>query len=366
MPRTHHIKTETVVYTILWIVVISLYVLDMMRSRAQASMPLADLRMFTRMAATMTPYLALFLVNNSILIPRLLMRNRITVYFMAAAAAIIAVWSWQYFSFMEAMTHIPEAARQNPRPFPRPRPIVPLPVMLDFIYALLVVGGNLAISLMFQRYDDRLEKESLLKANAENRLSYLKAQINPHTYLNMLNNIHGMIELDPAKAQSMVIDMSQLMRYMLYESSRHVINLADEIAFIKNYLNLMRQRFPENKVGIHASFPSEAETKGIYLPPLLFLVFIENAFKHGVSYRRNSFVDVNISLSGDKILFRCVNSHHKAKSETKTSDGIGLHNVTQRLQLIYGSRFTLDIDSSTDRYSVNLSIPAHETANTDN
>lgn len=89
-------------------------------------------------------------------------------------------------------------------------PLLPMPVMLDSTYGLLVVGANLAITLMFQRYYDRLEQESLKKANAENQLAYLKAQINPHFYLNMLNNIHGMIDIDPEKAQKMLIDMSRL------------------------------------------------------------------------------------------------------------------------------------------------------------
>ena len=99
--------------------------------------------------------------------------------------------------------------------------MLPLPLLLDFMYAIVVVGVNLAVALMFQRYYDKLERESLMKANAESQLANLKAQINPHFYMNMLNNIHGMIEIDPERAQSMVIDMSQLMRHMLYESSQH-------------------------------------------------------------------------------------------------------------------------------------------------
>lgn len=212
---------------------------------------------------------------------------------------------------------------------------------------------------MFQRFDDRFEKESLMKANAESQLAYLKNQINPHFYMNMLNNIHGMIEIDPDKAQLMVIDMSQLMRYMLYESSRRMIPLSEEIMFLRNYMSLMRQRFPENKVSVTSEFPADNEIVGISLPPLLFLVFIENAFKHGVSYQEASFVAVSIEVSQQSVRFNCINSNHSRICDDMETTGIGLRNIRQRLSLIYGDKASLDLNVSRTTYTVNLIIPAH-------
>lgn len=353
-------RTETFVYVCMWFGAIGIYLLNMMRTSAQLSEPLFHIGMIGRVVSTLLPFFLLFLVNNYLLIPRYLLRSRVKTYFLVVVLALVALWIWQYYSFIGETRH-------HPHPVPRPeiKPLLPLPLFMDFLYALLVIGANMAVALMFQRFDDKLERESLMKSNAENRLAYLKAQINPHFYMNMLNNIHGMIEIDPERAQAMVIDMSNLMRYTLYDSSKPQIPLSDEVAFLRNYLRLMRQRFPENRVKIRAEFPSDAEMRGVNLPPLLFLVFIENAFKHGVSYREPSFVDVGMELSAGVLNFRCINSNHA--SDDSGREGIGLHNISQRLNLLYGERAQLNISSADGKYSVVLKIPVDdETANTDN
>ena len=252
MGKSRSRATESIVYIVLWFIAIGLYLLDVIRNRAQMSAPLVDMSVLSALTHTMLPFLILFLVNNNVLIPKLILRNRILPYLFGTVCVISAMWVYQYFDFMHVIESLPRGVR--PGHHPHIRPLLPLPLVLDFTYALLVVGCNLAIALMFQRFDDRLEKESLMKANAESQLAYLKNQINPHFYMNMLNNIHGMIEIDPDKAQLMVIDMSQLMRYMLYESSRRMIPLSEEIMFLRNYMSLMRQRFPENKVSVTSEF----------------------------------------------------------------------------------------------------------------
>lgn len=355
MSTTRSRLTETIVYLVLWLIAIGLYLLDSMRNRAQFSLPLVDMEIVRAMVHTFMPFLILFLINNNLLIPRLLLRNRILPYFLSTAGVVILLWIYQYLDFVHVIEMLPEDA--HPRPHPHLRPLLPLPLFLDFTYALLVVGCNLAIALMFQRFDDKLEKESLLKATAENQLAYLKAQINPHFYMNMLNNIHGMIELNPAKAQSMVIDMSHLMRYMLYESSRPVITLSEEIEFLRNYLSLMRVRFPERLVSVSSVFPDPVSAAGISLPPLLFLVFIENAFKHGVSYQEASFITVSMEVKETSIHFSCMNSNHAGTNEKLEHTGIGLQNIRRRLALIYGDKATLELNQTGTTYTVNLTIP---------
>lgn len=357
-------RTETVIYCVAWLIVIGLYLLDTMQNRSRMSESLIDLTVVVAMIKTLLPFVALFVINDCILIPRLLLRNRLKCYLAVTAFIILALWAYQYYDFTTI-----ENARRHVRPpmppHPAMRPLIPLPVLLDLIYSLLVVGFNIAVTLVFRRFDDALERESLLKANAENQLAYLKAQINPHFYMNMLNNIHGMIEIDQERAQAMVIDLSNLMRYMLYDSSKPMISLADEIAFLSNYINLMRQRYPEDKVCITTRFPLGSSTKGISLPPLLFLVFIENAFKHGVSYRKASLVDVSIDISGNKLLFHCVNSINSGSRSVKESSGIGLKNIRRRLDLLYGDRAELDLMQSDTTYTVTLSIPIQNVKDTD-
>ena len=355
MSPTRNRSTETIVYLVLWLIAIGLYLLDAMRNRAQMSVSLVDMDVIRHMAHTFVPFLILFLINNNLLIPRLLLRNRILPYFLSTAGVVILIWIYQYLDFVHIIEMLPEESR--PRPHPHLRPLLPLPLFLDFTYALLVVGCNLAVALMFQRFDDKLEKESLMKANAENQLAYLKAQINPHFYMNMLNNIHGMIEINPEKAQSMIIDMSHLMRYMLYESSRQTITLSEEIDFLNNYLNLMRLRFPEKLVSVTSRFPDRKAAAGISLPPLLFLVFIENAFKHGVSYQEASFIAVKMEITANAILFSCANSNHAKTSDNLELSGIGLQNIRRRLALLYGNKAILELQKTDTTYTVNLTIP---------
>lgn len=303
----------------------------------------------------MAPFVVLFLINNYLLIPKLFLKNRWGGYFTAVTLIIAALSVYHYYDFRMMME--PRHVSRPAGPFPHTPPLVPLPVLLEFVYSLLVVGCNLAVAMTFRYFEDRLETERLMKANAENQLAYLKAQINPHFYMNMLNNIHGMIEIDPERAQMMVLDMSSLMRYMLYDSSKPHISLSDEITFLNNYLNLMRQRYPESKVRIDRSFPSDEAAGAIRLPPLLFLVFIENAFKHGISYKEASYVDVGIEANDGSVVFVCVNSRHPEAKSVNEKSGIGLRNIRQRLELLYGDTARLDIDETESEYRVRLSLP---------
>lgn len=360
MKLTHNRHYETRTYLGLWLLVIALYTLGTIRSHSMVSTTPVSGEILMRMAMTLVPFAILFAVHNWILIPRLLFRNRLRAYFACTLAAILIIWALQYAHFMHEIKLHP-----MPRNFPPgPRHILPLPIFLDFIFSLLIIGTNLVIALLFQRVEDKFERESLMKTNAENQLSYLKAQINPHFYMNMLNNIHGMIEIDPAKAQDMVIDMSQLMRYMLYDSSQPHISLAAEIEFLKNYLRLMRQRYPSDKVAITSEFPDDRHIAGVLVPPLIFLVFIENAFKHGITYREESYVSVSIRVADGMVEFHCLNSNHPTADQHKP--GIGLHNVEQRLRLIYGDGYHLESTPTATSYNVNLTIPLHETPHSNN
>lgn len=361
-------RAESVCYVVMWSLVAAFYLLNVIRARSvSGEQPLFEWGMAVRAFVALVPFVALFIVNNCILIPRLLLRGRFALYFIAAVAAIFLVWLYQYEQFMEFLAKIgppPEGAR-GPRPHRFHRPLGAMPLFLDFVYDLLVVGMNIATALIFQNYRYRLERQRLSRANAESQLTYLKDQINPHFYMNMLNNIHGMIEIDPEKAQDMVLRMSKLMRYMLYESSKPKIPLSREIEFLRDYLQIMRQRYPESKVKIEAEFPSAAESGSIMVAPLFYLVYIENAFKHGISYQAVSRVSVKISIGGDKVTFDCENTVAADSKADKSGDshGIGLQNASKRLQLIYGDSFTLTEGEESDEgvenklYRVSLTIP---------
>ncbi|MDE6369812.1 MAG: histidine kinase [Muribaculaceae bacterium] len=357
-------QPENLIYFGIWILVIVSCVVDMLRTKAWSGDATLDFGTVIHMVLRILPFAVLFVINNAVLIPRLILKGKYLKYLLWVGLVMVLIWCWQINSFIYETTRILD--RPAPRPDFGPRPMLPLPVFLDFICDLFVIGVNLAIALVFQRMADKLEQERLMKTDAENQLAYLRAQLNPHFYMNMLNNIHGMIDINPEKAQDMLIDMSQLMRYMLYESSLLWIPLNKELEFLENYLKIMRLRYPDDKVRLTLSVPPLSVASEIVVPPLVFLVFIENAFKHGISYREESFVSIKIELYDQLIQFTCINSVSSIVETTKTGNGIGLKNIMQRLKIIYGESYAVDIRQTKDTYTVNVSLPAYENKDIDN
>lgn len=346
---------EFIVYTVLWFIALSIYLLDETGHRNRDGVAIFSSDLIKRSVIIFLPYFALFIINNHLLIPLLLLRNKVRKYVVTALTAIIFLWAWQFYNF--EILHFSPIRQLPPHPLPRPKSLIPLPLILDLTYAFLVLGINIAIALIFQRYDDRLEKEKLLTINAQGELSYLKTQINPHFYMNMLNNIHGMIEINPDKAQEMVLGMSNLMRFMLYDSTLDSIPLSKEVDFLKNYISLMSMRFPSSKVTVNYRFPSSAESANISLPPLLFMVFIENAFKHGISYLTHSTVKINMDIDKESIFFSCSNTRNADSDSDDQHAGIGLKNVSQRLSLIFGPSVQPKVTKTDNHYTVTLKLP---------
>ena len=144
-----------------------------------------------------------------------------------------------------------------------------------------------------------------------------------------------------------------MMRHVLYEGDRPTIPLAKEMDFLRHYVYLMKLRYADT-VRVVLSLPDKNE--GAEIPPLMLTTFVENAFKHGISYEKPSFVHVTLSVEDGKIVFHCVNSRREPVKSDHT--GVGLVNVRRRLDLLYGDRYTLHIDQSGDVYDVLLLFPA--------
>jgi len=225
------------------------------------------------------------------------------------------------------------------------------PFLNNLIIAILIVGFNIAIKLLFQSIRDEHQLKELEKHNLETELSYLKHQINPHFFMNTLNNIHALIDIDTEKAKETVIELSKMMRYVLYDSSQATISLEKEILFINNYIELMKLRYTD-KVNIKLYLPEVIPD--IQIPPLLFISFLENAFKHGISYQQDSYINFSLQVNEKEIECLIANSNCQ---QTSNEQGIGLDNVRKRLNLLYPENYTLKIDSSADEFSVLLIIP---------
>lgn len=189
--------------------------------------------------------------------------------------------------------------------------------------------------------------------NIRQQLESLRYQINPHFLMNTLNNIHALVDLDPEKAKESIEVFSKMMRVLLYEGNAPTIPLAKELDFIEHFISLMRLRYPEDAVRIEASFPEACPDAAV--PPLAMASFVENAFKHGISYEAPSFVRLSLEMTQRRILFSCANSLHPARQ--KEQHGLGMENIRKRLDLLYDSDYALHIDEQPDIYRVLLDIP---------
>jgi LytS/YehU family sensor histidine kinase len=224
--------------------------------------------------------------------------------------------------------------------------------IMAIVVLLLMFGANLGIKNYIRSRDDRKRLVELEKQNLEQQLEYLRYQINPHFFMNTLNNIHALVDFDPAKAQDTIVELSKMMRFVLYEGNKQSVPLSRELDFIRHYVTLMQLRYTD-KVKITLDLPQETPERQI--PPLVLITFIENAFKHGVSYQRESFIEVTVMVENETLRFSCHNS--KADRPNEEKGGVGLANVRRRLDLIYGEKYRLSIKDKPDAYHVELYLP---------
>jgi len=200
---------------------------------------------------------------------------------------------------------------------------------------------------------EKLQKE-LEKEKLNSELAFLKNQISPHFFFNTLNNIYSLISINAEDSQKAVLRLSKLMRYLLYDSEHGNTKLSNEIDFMNNYIDLMKLRMSD-KISLTISFPEKYED--ISIPPLIFVPFIENAFKHGISYREKSFIDISMKTEEGSVLFRCANSVVRNGENVEPEHyGIGLENVTKRLNLLFPGKHELKINKSEKEFEVLLRI----------
>ncbi|WP_185154009.1 sensor histidine kinase, partial [Dysgonomonas sp. ZJ709] len=220
------------------------------------------------------------------------------------------------------------------------------------LIGILIVGLGAAAKLIKSWINEQSIRSELEKEQLKTNLNLLKNQVSPHFFMNTLNNIHALIDIDSEKAKDSIILLSTMMRYLLYDSSHDKISLSKEIEFIESYIALMKLRHNE-KVRVELNFPDNAGE--IKIPPMLFASFIENAFKYGVSYKEDSAFYFEIKIDNDLLIFKGINGINKTN---RLSDygGLGIVNTRQTLDLLYGNNYKLTVNES-DKFEVELIIP---------
>lgn len=323
------------------------------------------------------PFLLIFIINNSILVPKLLFQKKIIWYFTSISALVI---------LFSAINHLPNILHDflfsrpilNDMPIHPGRHMKPENMMGSFhkppndrkplfegykpfsyiifenmIISILVIGFNNAIKLGIQRHMEELQHEEKEKIHLKTELSFLRQQISPHFFMNTLNNIHALIEIDQVQAQKSVIKLSKLMRYLLNESQQGTVTIKEEFEFMTSYIDLMRIRYSD-KVKIDVNLDIQEDHRKI--PPLLFISLVENAFKYGISYSKESYISIYAKQNQEHLSFEIKNSI-STKSKTEKGTGVGLVNLRKQLDILFDGEQSFNIIECENEYQVKLIIP---------
>ncbi len=381
-------KVEIILYMVLWATLFAAPVLSMYIEKATSNATALDWEGLYSSWKLLSMFFVVFMVHNLFLAPLLVYSNKKRLY-TATVVMLIALFEFYHCYLRPHPRHDDDHQPRTEIPMQEPpermetppdaeemltnemgiKPPPPRNIpqkdrkkeppkafggqdTVATVIMLLLLGLNIGTKYYFKSLDYRKRMRELERQNLKQQLEYLKYQINPHFFMNTLNNIHALVDIDPEQAKYTIEVLSKLMRYVLYEGNKPMTPLRKELAFMKNYVELMSIRYTE-RVRINFNIPEEIPEGDI--PPLLFVTFVENAFKHGISYERESFIDVSVTTDDDCVTLQCRNSIQPQK-ESKHK-GVGLENAFKRLKLIYGKHYSLDISTADDIYDVKLCLP---------
>jgi two-component sensor histidine kinase len=378
--KTSQKVPETAIYLIVWLVIFIIPVLVSTSNTGRF-----DKQILVGWGR-MVPFVIIFIINSVWLLPELLFKGKTAMYLLSVVIlSLLLVYIWEYVfpilkDFIEGTQTVnipqrrvfPEGQRplgpgqrlSGPRqglfgpnqqgPFPRNRV---LSIFNQMVIAWLVVGFNVAIKVTNKWFIDEQKKRELEKEHLKSELAFLQNQISPHFFMNTLNNIHAQIDIDSKEAQASIVTLSKMMRYLLYESDRGDTTLKKEIEFLQSYVDLMKLRVDES---ISINLNINVISDDIKMHPFLFISFVENAFKHGISYNVKSFINIELNQDTENIVFVCTNSLSIQNKITNTYSGVGLENVKKRLDLLHNKDYVLEIEELESEFKVYLKIPTYE------
>ena len=277
-----------------------------------------------------------FYINSEILIPKVFQKKGIWAYLLTAAGLIVLI-----FLFNTLITYLFFKNQYVPRTGPT--------------FQLLFF---LAISTAYRIISDNLKTEQAKKdqetEKLKSELSFLRSQISPHFIFNVLNSIVSLSRRKPERVEPVVVKLSDLMRYMLYESDDTKVTIERESQYLRAYIELQQLRFGDD---IHINFHDNHLDETQSIEPMLLIPFVENAFKHGVGMIQNPTIDIELHTENNKLIFEVKNKVNRQFKEVKDgASGIGLANVKRRLELLYPDNHQLTIKGDGDFYLIRLVI----------
>ncbi len=288
--------------------------------------------------AHLLPDLFLVYLNLFVLIPMLLLRKKVWQFAFAGLLLILA------YSALNFGLNPPDFEAIQMSPFTAF-------FQLDFLDGVQVFLLTTGLRVMLEYLYNTIRFREMQNTNLKTELAYLKSQVNPHFLFNTLNNITVLSETRPERVTPTVIQLSNVLRYQLYEGEKEQVLLHHEIENLRNYLNLeaLRLNRPDFKIDVDGNLAQ------IAVAPLIFLPFVENALKHGVNNRGEISLEMRFKMEGNMLVFFIENSRPKTAA-TQLNGGIGLKNIQRRLELLYPKRHELKIEDLEDRYRVWLRL----------
>ncbi len=290
-----------------------------------------------------TTHIPLFLVNTEWLIPKILNRKGAVYYFWSLFAAFLA-FSLIHYGLINVIDDF-LLQMDGHKPGKSLKGIVAV-----IMEAAISTGYGLLNYVMGQEKRQQEQKQERLQSE----LSFLRSQISPHFIFNILNSIVYLIRSKSELAEPVTLKLSELMRYILYESDHAHISLEKEVSYLKNYVELQQVRFEED---VEVRFVTEGEAAGQMIEPMLLIPFVENAFKHGVGMVQHPVIDIRLQMTKSGLTLSVQN---KITPDIAIQDGvgsgIGLKNVTRRLELLYPEKHQLTIKNEDGWFTVMLSL----------
>jgi len=309
-------------------------------------------------------YFVIFYLNYLWLAPKLFFNNKKVKYFIYAGALVILM-SFFESTFHRQFSPKPPLQQEIFKDFTRehdkkigkpPRPSKNWPLYNFILTATLISGFGIGVRIAQQMANNEKQRKEMEKERLNFELEYLKHQINPHFFFNTLNNIYALIQTNAGHSQKAIISLSKIMRYFLDDTHKEEVLLSKEVDFMKEYVELMKLRIT-SKTKLNSSF--DIDLPEITVPPFLFIPFIENAFKHGVSNNSESFINIFLKFEESSLRFYCQNSirlTEKSNTIDKITGGIGLDNVKKRLSLLLPGKYQLSFNQNNDIFEVSLII----------
>ncbi|MCB0572662.1 MAG: histidine kinase [Phaeodactylibacter sp.] len=283
----------------------------------------------------------LFFLNTEWLAPKFLRKKGIPAYLLALLVLIVV------FTCLQILMRewlLPDSGHH---PWNRH-------LFITSIFVLLVTAIGTAYSLITGLAGQEKARQEERQERLQSELAFLRSQISPHFIFNILNSIVYLIRIRSAQAETVTIKLSELMRYMLYESANAQVPLEKEAEYLKNYIELQKLRFEDD---VEVRFKAEGNAQGQLIEPMLMIPFVENAFKHGVGLIRHPVIDINLALDEEKLTFCVKNKAGPDMQEDKdSSSGIGLRNVKRRLELLYPTSHRLRLEKDGEWFVAELEL----------